>query len=58
MSQTHAEQLLPRLSRYLDYFQALTEVGKILTANVELPEVLEATMRWVARLMKPRHWQE
>jgi diguanylate cyclase (GGDEF)-like protein len=53
--QTH-DQLLPRLTRYLDYFQALTEVAKALTENLKLEEVLAAVMRCLTQLLKPQHW--
>ncbi len=55
MSDQHPE-LLPRLSRYLDYFQALTEVGKALTSNLRQDEVLGAIMRSLSQLMKPKNW--
>jgi diguanylate cyclase (GGDEF)-like protein len=47
---------LPRMARYLDYFQALTEVGKALTSNLQHQEVLDAIMRALSQLMKPRNW--
>ena len=47
---------LPRMARYLDYFQALTEVGKALTSNLRHDEVLQAIMRSLSQMMKPRNW--
>jgi diguanylate cyclase (GGDEF)-like protein len=44
------------MAKYLDYFQALTEVGKALTSNLQHQEVLGAIMRSLTQLMKPRNW--
>lgn len=50
------QELLTRTARYLDYFQALTEVGKALTSNLQLETVLETVMRCVSQLLKPKDW--
>ncbi len=49
-------ELLPRLTRYLDYFQALTEVGKALTQSLEPRVVLDTVMHCLSQLLKPKHW--
>ena len=49
-------ELLPRLTRYLDYFQALAEVGKSLTKNLVLDDVIATVGRSVTQLLKPRNW--
>jgi diguanylate cyclase (GGDEF)-like protein len=53
---TDRHDTLPRMARYLDYFQALTEVGKALTSNLRHDEVLSAIMRSLSQMMKPRNW--
>jgi len=56
MSDQSNAELLPRLTRYLDYFQALTEVGKALTGNLKLEQVLQTVMRCLTQLLKPQSW--
>lgn len=51
-----AEELLPTLARYLDYFHLLTEVGKTLTSTLNREELIEALMRSVNQLMEPQDW--
>lgn len=53
---TSAEALLPRLTRYLDYFQALAEVGKTLTKSLRLDDATATVGRSIAQLLKPRDW--
>jgi len=50
------EQLLPRLTRYLDYFQAVGEVGKALTKNLRVDDVLATVGRSLAQLLRPANW--
>ena len=50
------DKLLPEATRYLEYFQALTEVGKVLTSTLELNGVLDALMKSLSQLMRPEHW--
>ena len=39
-----ANDLLPKLSRYLDYFQAIAEAAKVLTSNLQPRDVLVAVV--------------
>jgi diguanylate cyclase (GGDEF)-like protein len=48
--------LLPRTARYLDYFQALAEVGKALTKTLRLDDVVTAVGHSVSQLLEPRDW--
>ena len=56
MADEPAHDLLPRLTRFLDYFQALAEVGKTLTAKLNVSDVLEALMRSISQLLQPENW--
>jgi len=51
-----ADQLLPRLTRYLDYFQAVGEVGKALTKNLRVDDVLTTVGRSLSQLLRPANW--
>lgn len=51
-----ADELLPKLARYLDYFHLLTEVGKTLTATLNREELIDTLMRSVSQLMEPQDW--
>ncbi|MEZ4272156.1 MAG: sensor domain-containing diguanylate cyclase [Myxococcota bacterium] len=55
-SETAHSRLLPQATRYLDYFLALTEVGKVLTSKLELNEVLSTVMEALSQLLRPKNW--
>ena len=46
------DELLPEATRHLDYFQALTEVGKALTSDLEFNSVLKNIMKSVEQLLR------
>lgn len=50
------QDLLPKLARYLDYFQALAEVGKSLTAELNVADVLETIMQSISQILQPENW--
>ncbi len=50
------DEMLARLTRYLDYFQALSETAKSVTGTLEVHAVLERVMQALRQLLKPRHW--
>ncbi len=50
------DELLARFTRYLDYFQALTEVAKALTGELKVGAVLDTIMQCISQLLKPRDW--
>ncbi|MEO1171066.1 MAG: sensor domain-containing diguanylate cyclase, partial [Myxococcota bacterium] len=50
------EELLPKLTRYLDYFHLLTEVGKTLTSTLKRDELIDNLLRSVSQLMEPQDW--
>ncbi|MEM6532241.1 MAG: sensor domain-containing diguanylate cyclase [Myxococcota bacterium] len=50
------EELLPKLTRYLDYFHLLTEVGKTLTSTLKREELIDNLLRSVSQLMEPQDW--
>lgn len=50
------DHILPRVSAQLDYAQALAEVAKALTSNLEVRSVLDTVMRCVSQLLRPQHW--
>lgn len=56
MADTSQQELLTRTARYLDYFQALNEVAKSLTSDLQLEAVLNTVMRCLSQLLKPKHW--
>jgi diguanylate cyclase (GGDEF)-like protein len=58
-AQPHREtvnDLLARMTRYLDLFQALAEAAKALTGNLRLDDVLQAILRAVTQLLGPENW--
>ncbi len=48
--------LLPELTRQLDLFSALAEVGKALTGNLVFDDVMSAVGRSLTQLLKPSDW--
>lgn len=44
------------LERFVDYFEAATEVGKALTSQTQLSPLLHTLMDAVSRLLSPKHW--
>lgn len=47
---------LAQMTRYVDYFQALTNLAQALTANLAMDAVLEEVMRAVSTLFRSRNW--
>src|SRR5687768_7129333 len=50
------QDLLPQATRYLDYFLALTEVGKALTSTLDPKAVLGTIMKSLSALLRPKNW--
>ncbi|MBN1961511.1 MAG: sensor domain-containing diguanylate cyclase [Deltaproteobacteria bacterium] len=50
------EQLLPKLTHYLDYFRALSEVAKALTKSLKLDDATSTIGEAITQLLKPRDW--
>jgi GAF domain-containing protein len=49
-------EMLARMARYLDYFQALAEAAKSVTGTLDVHVVLTRAMETLTRFLKPRHW--
>jgi diguanylate cyclase (GGDEF)-like protein len=49
-------EMLARMTRYLDYFQALSEAAKSVTSTLDVHAVLSRVMETLTQLFKPRHW--
>jgi GAF domain-containing protein len=51
-----SDELLVKLTRYLDYFQSLTNLAKDLTAQLNPDDVLQVLTRCISQLLRPLDW--
>jgi len=49
-------ELLARMTRYVDFFQALAEAAKAITANLRLDDVLNTILRSISQILGPENW--